>query len=100
MLGHWTPEYKAGQCYAQLAGGALAFIDSRPSTDRQSFNRLAEVLEDKYEGKVEWQQAREGLCRCRQQEGETIDDLATRVKELARKAHVEPDRQEEELLQH
>ena len=77
MLGHWTPEYKAGQCYAQLAGGVLAFIDSRPSSDRQSFDRLAEVLQEKYEGKVERQRAREGLRRCRQQEGETIDDLAT-----------------------
>ena len=27
-----------------------------------------------------------------------MDNLATRVKELARKAHVEPDRQEEEAL--
>ena len=55
MLGHWTPEYKAGQCYAQLTGGTLAFIDSRPSVDRQTFDRLVEVLQEKYEGKVERQ---------------------------------------------
>ena len=42
--------------------------------------------------------AREGLRHCKQQKGETVDDLATRVKELARKAHGEPDRQEEEAL--
>ena len=52
MLGHWTPEYKAGQCYAQLTEGALAFINSRPSADRQTFDRLSEVLQEKYEGKV------------------------------------------------
>ena len=84
MLGHWTPEYKAGQCYAQLTRGALAFIDSRPSADRQTFDRLAEVLQEKYEGKVEQQRAREGLRHCKQREGETVEDLATRVKELAR----------------
>ena len=98
VLGHWTPEYKAGQCYAQLTEGALAFIDSRPSADRQTFDRLSEVLQEKYEGKVERQRAREGLRHCKQHEGETVDDLATRVKELARKAHGEPDRQEEEAL--
>ena len=90
--------YYASQCYAQLTGGALAFIDSRPSVDRQTFDRLAEVLQEKYEGKVERQRAREGLRRCKQREGETVDDLAIRVKEQARKAHVEPDRQEEEAL--
>ena len=98
VLGHWTQEYKAGQYYAQLTGGALAFIDSRPRADRQTFDRLLEVLQEKYEGKVEQQRARDGLRRCKQKEGETLDDLATRVKELARKAHVEPDRQEEEAL--
>ena len=95
MLGDWTDAYKAGQTYTCLADGALQYIDSRLSDDRHSYDKLVQGLRDRYEGEVERQRARDRLRIFRSCRQESLDDLATRIKELPRKAYP-PERREEE----
>ena len=94
-LGAWDAEYKAGQLYAQLTGGALEHVDSLPIEDRMNYERLCAVLKDHYEGDLERDRSKEALRMCRRKRNETIDELGRRIKELTRKAHP-ADRREEE----
>ena len=96
-LGNWDDSYKAGQAYAQLQGGALAYVDGRPRKDRATYDQLVKTLKFKYEGRVERQRARDRLRSMRLGTKESLDELATRIKGLVTKAFP-PERQEEEAL--
>merc|ERR1711893_506833 len=52
-LGNWTPDYLAGQLYAQLSGGALQFIDTKPAAQRETYTALVNTLRERYEGDLE-----------------------------------------------
>ena len=96
-LGNWTPDYLAGQLYAQLTGGALQFIDTKPAEQRGTYAALVTTLRDRYEGDLERDRSREQLRACRRRKNESLEDLASRIKELARKAYT-PDRREEKSV--
>ena len=86
-LGNWTPEYKAGQLYAQLAGGALRFADQLPKEEREDFDSLATALRKQYEGDLARERAREALRTIRRGRGETLEALGQRIHELVRIGH-------------
>ena len=80
--------------YAQLAVSALQYIDSRPEGDRATYQTLAQALRDRYEGEMAQQRAQEQLRQCKRGKGESLDDLGTRIKELARKGYPSERREE------
>lgn len=94
-LGNWTQEYKAGQLYAQLTGGALRFADQLPDEDRGNFDRLVAALKRQYEGALAKEQAREGLRMIRRGRSETLEALGQRIHELVRVAYPGEDREAE-----
>ena len=94
-LGAWTPEYKAGQLYAQITGGALQYIDSLPAAERDTYESLRTALQRRYEGELEREKSKEALRAVRRGRSETIEDLGRRITELTRKAYP-PERREEE----
>ena len=96
-LGSWDQEYKRGQLYAQLAGGALQYVDGLPEGEKDSYDRMAAMLRGRYEGELEREKSREALRMIRRGRGETLEELGRRIKELTRKA-VAPERREEEGL--
>ena len=97
-MGNWPEAYKAGQVYAQLTGPALAYIDGQPQEHRRDFTRLCGMLRARYEGDLERQRCREALRVCRRRRQETLEELASRIKELARKAYPPDQREEESIL--
>ena len=94
-LGAWTPEYRAGQLYAQITGGALQYVDSLPAAERETYESLRAALQRRYEGELEREKSKEALRAVRRGRNETIEDLGRRITELTRKAYP-PERREEE----
>ena len=52
-LGNLDLQYKTGQLYAQLAGGALQYVDSLPEDQKDTYERMVQHLRSKYEGDLE-----------------------------------------------
>ena len=94
-LGCWTPEYKRGQLYAQITGGALQYVDTLPPEETGDYDSLCAALRRRYEGDLEKEKCREALRTCRRGRSESLDDLAWQIRELTRKAYP-ADRREEE----
>ena len=94
-LGAWTTEYKMGQLYAQITGGALQYIDALPEVERETFEGLCAALRRRYEGELEREKSKEALRAVRRGRNEALEDLGRRITELTRKAYP-PERREEE----
>ncbi len=94
-LGAWTPEYKMGQLYAQITGGALQYIDALPELERASYESLCAALRRRYEGELEREKSKEALRAVRRGRSEALEDLGRRITELTRKAYPQERREEE-----
>ena len=96
--GKWDDDYTHGQLYAQLQGAALQYVNSLPAGETDTYARLVQQLKSRFKGPLEQEKARELLRAIRRGRGETLESLALRIKDLARKGYPDASRRTYEEL--